>query len=611
MPHQASIVGVSGGDTASLDASPRWQQCLHRTSSRVPEDLVRAKAGPHVAGYRGDPGGFHQDESCLVLVDGIVENLQEVCDQEAGDGGPPAESDAGKVAFLYARLGDALFPLLTGSFSLVIAIASTGEVLLVRDRFGSRPLFYGVRGTGLAWASEMKCIAPLMDPIELDREGLRQAIHYRYVLGDTMLRNISQVLPACYVHFQEGSAPVERRYWTLVFKASGREDELESWVDRVDSALDAYMRRLASRRQDVCILLSGGVDSSLLALKARGAGFSRCVALTARWPGDNPELDEAIKVARHLGLEHHIVDVDVSRFDALLPWIVWRIEELPRHFNSLILACLFEYAIKVGDTVLHGHAADAMFGPQEAISTAIFNRRRRALKVIPRPLRQLLASLLPRDGSVRTRRLSSYLTLEEHGYLKSLFAIRYGGAGYPIKDMQSRSRGPSARVLENFYDERDAMIGRLQRLDMYTFNQSHFPVFDRLSTPLGLTVATPYLAHEIVQIAQELPPEFKAVGGQAKPVLKRLMARSFPAEMVYRRKQGFPTDVTSWLKGPLARKRRILTEERTQSRGLLSATTSPASEVMPHFEGVWTSLCLEIFCRQFLDGDGGPALPSA
>lgn len=611
MPHQASIVGVSGADAISIDTSARWQQCLDRTSSRIPDDLVRAKAGSHTAGYRGDPSGFHQDESCLVLVDGFVENLHEVYDQEANDGRSPPDSDAGKVAFLYSRRGDALFPLLTRSFSLVIAVTSTGDVLLVRDRFGSRPLFYGTCGTGLAWASEIKCIAPLLEAIELDAEGLRQAIHYRYVLGDTMLRNVSQVLPACYVRYRWGSEPVERRYWTLAFSASSAESDLESWVDRVDSALDAYMQILANRRHSVCVLLSGGVDSSLLALKARGAGFSRCVALTARWAGDNPDLDQAIKVAQHLGLEHHIVGVDVSRFDRLLPWIVWRIEELPRHFNSLILASLFEYASKVGDTVLHGLAADAMFGPQEAIATATFNRRRRALKVIPRPLRQLLASRLPQDGSDRIKRIRSYLTLEEYGFLKSLFAIKYGGSGPPIKDMQSRPRGPNPRALERFYVDGDATVGRLQRLDMYTFNQSHFAVLDRLSTPLGLTVATPYFARELVEIAQDLPPDLKAKDGQAKPVLKRLMARSFPPEMVYRKKQGFPTDVVSWLNGPLARWREVVTEQRTQSRGLMSATTSLAPEVTSQYESVWTSICLEIFCRQLVDGDGGPALPSA
>jgi asparagine synthetase B (glutamine-hydrolysing) len=94
-------------------------------------------------------------------------------------------------------------------------------------------------------------------------------------------------------------------------------------------------------------------------------------------------------------------------------------------------------------------------------------------------------------------------------------------------------------------------------------------------------------------------------------VLKRLMARSFPHEWVYRRKQGFPTHTTRWLTGPLAPWRRMLADERTRARGLVSLRRKRHADVGRHYETVWGSICLEIFCRQFLDGDGGPEFPAA
>jgi asparagine synthase (glutamine-hydrolysing) len=546
----------------------------------------------------------------LILLDGTVENLSELGAEDPAV--TPAETgDAAILARLFARQGDELLPRLEGSYSLVVADLQSGDVLLARDRFGSRPLFYAPCAEGMAWASEIKSLWPLTGSPELDPEGLRQAIHYRYVIGDTMLRNVSQVLPASAVRLAPGRPPVERRYWRLAFEPAHPGEGLDAWADRVDSGLDAFMARLGNRHSRVGILLSGGVDSTLLALKARQAGFRDCVALTARWPGENPELEIASAIAKRIGIEHQVVDIDESRFERLLPWIVWRLEELPRHYSSFVLACLFEHAAPRCETILHGHSADVMFGPPDAAAISTFNRRRRMLGVIPRPLRRLLAARLPYNDNRQIHRLRQYLELDEHGYLKSQFAIEYGRARAPVKDLHFRPRGPSARALEQFYEAGDPAVERMQRLDTYTFNQSHFAALDRLSAPLGVPITTPFLSREMIAIARELPSEFKVIGTLTKPVLKRLMARSFPHEWVYRRKQGFPTHTTRWLTGPLARWRHMLGDERTRARGLLSLRRKRHADVGPHYETVWGAICLEIFCRQFLDGDGGPEFPAS
>ena len=547
----------------------------------------------------------------MVLLDGAIENLQELCAGSTEELRRSDVNDAAVVASLFAQHGQSILSRLTGSFSLVVVRLASGEVTLARDRFGSRPLFYARCPAGVAWASEIKSICPLLDVLELDAEGLRQAIHYRFVVGETMLRDISQVLPASYVRIVPGKDPIETHYWQLRFEPADPAAGLDAWTDRADAGLDAFMGRLKERYSSVGVLLSGGVDSSLLALKARQAGFRNCVALTARWPGVNPELDLAIAIAKHIGIEHHIVDVDESKFERLLPWIVWRIEELPRHFNSLVLACLFEHASGRCETLLHGHSADVMFGPPDAIAISTFNRRRRILGIIPRPLRHLLAARLPYDGSARMRRLRQYLELDEHGFLKSQFAIEYGRARAPVKDRHFRPRGPSPRAIKEFYEARDPALERMQRLDTYTFNQSHFAALDRLSAPFGVPITTPFLSREMMDIARELPSELKAKGSLTKPVLKRLMARSFPDEWVYRRKQGFPTHTTRWLTRPLSRWRRMLADERTRARGLLSLRSKRKADVGPHYEAIWSSICLEIFCRQFLDGDGAPDSPAS
>ncbi len=512
MPNFASFVGVAGPGLAALSGSPGWQACVTRTASRVTARALQVEAARTIAAYRGHEPGFHRDDSWLVLVDGTIENLGELAARLPSDPHRSGANDAAIVAGLFAQHGAAILSEFLGSYSLAVVRLESGEVTLARDRFGSRPLFYARCPSGIAWASEIKNLVPLLDSPGLDPEGLRQAIHYRFVVGETMLHGVSQVLPASHVRLVAGEEPVETRYWQLRFEPSDPGAGLDAWTDRTDAGLDAFMGRLKKKYSNVGILLSGGVDSSLLALKARQAGFRNCVALTARWPGENPELDLAIAIAKHIGIEHHVVDVDESRFERLLPWLVWRIEELPRHFNSLVLACLFGHASTRFETVLHGHSADVMFGPPDALAIATFNRRRRILGVIPRPLRHMLAARLPYNGSARMRRLRQYLELDEHGFLKSQFAIEYGRARAPVKDHHFRPRGPSVRAIEQFYEERDPAVERMQRLDTYTFNQSHFAVLDRLGAPFGVPVTTPFLSAEMMAIARELPSELKVHG---------------------------------------------------------------------------------------------------
>lgn len=610
MSNFASFVGVAGPDVVSLAGSPRWETCVSWSGSRVAEPPAHSSTPRSVVAYRGRAAGFHRDNDWMVLLDGAIENLRELVGAAAGGTTQPGPNDAAAVATLFAEQGDALFARLLGSFSIAIVRMDSGEVTLLRDRFGSRPLFFGRCAEGMAWATEIKGLRPLIDAPGLDPEGLRQAIHYRFVVGETLLRGIRQVMPASFVRFGPSADPVERRYWSLAFESGDAAEGLDAWTDRTDAALDACMGRLKASYGSVGVLLSGGVDSSLLALKAKQAGFRNCVALTARWRGENPELELATAIAKRIGIEHHVVDVDEGRFEQLLPWLVWRLEELPRHFNSLVLASLFEHSATRFDTILHGHCADVMFGPPDAVAISTFNRRRRILGVIPPPLRRLLASRLPYNGNPRIHRLRQYLELDEHGYLKSQFAIEYGQARAPVKDIHFRPRGPSPRVLEEFYDPRDPAVERMQRLDVYFFNQSHFSVLDRLSAPFGVPVTTPFLSPEVQDVARVLPSGLKVTDTLTKPVLKRLMARSFPHEWVYRKKQGFPTHTTRWLAQPLARWRQMLADERTRSRGLQSLRRKRTRDIEPHYEAVWSSICLELFCRQFLDGDGGPEFPA-
>ncbi len=544
-----------------------------------------------------------------MVLDGFIDNLRTLARSSGDLDDLDTEHDARLIACLFARAGEAMFTAFTGSFSLAIVTRETGEVVLARDRFGDRPLFYGAVRGGWAWASEIKSLCPLLDRVALDPEGLRQAIHYRYVLGDTLINGVGQVMPASVVRLAADRIPVETQSWKLKLRSSGTSGNLDSWADRVDAGLDACFARLRDRYRDVAILLSGGIDSSLLAAKAARSGFRTCVALTARWPGDNPELEAAASVARHVGIEHRVIEIGESHIERMFPWIVWRLEEPPRHYNSFVLARLFGAASGRFDTLLSGHAADALFGPPGIIGLAAFRRRRSQLEFMPELLKRYLASLLRNSGEGRIGNLKQYLAIDEHEFTREFFRIRYRGPE-DVLLRQAGASAPSRRFVERFYDPLESAAERFQRFDLYTFNQSHTQVYDRLGAPFGICVTMPFLSPELVDVAGELPSRFKADGRSAKPVLKRLAARFYPEEWIYRPHQGFPTPTSHWLEGALESWRRALSDDRTESRGVVNVAAIQA-DAHRNYEAIWTAMTLEMFCRQFVDGDGGPGANEA
>ena len=601
----ASFVGVNAPQCEIVGRSDRWRECVSRLHSRVPDPAPRSIQGPPLVAYCGDDRGFFEGDRHTVLLDGFIDNLRAFATSSGGLDNLETVNDAELVAGLFARVGEEIFAAFTGSFSLAIVTRKTGEVMLARDRFGDRPLFYAAIRGGWAWASEIKSLCPLLERVALDPEGLRQAIHYRYALGETLIDGVSQVMPASTVRLVAGRNPVETEYWKLEFQPSSTSSSLDSWADQVDVALDACFVRLRGQYRDIAILLSGGVDSSLIAAKASKSGFRTCVALTARWPGENPELAAAAAVARHVGIEHRVIEIEESYVEKSFPWIVWRLEEPPRHYNSFVLAKLIGAASGQFDTLLGGHAADALFGPPGLVAVNIFRRRQSQLQYVPRLLKVYLAALLGGSEHSRFANLKNYLRIDEHEFIQNFFRIHYRGLENILLRRQVGPAGPGRRSAEQFYDPLESATERFQRFDLYTFNQSHTQVYDRLGAPFGICVTTPFLAPEIVDVAAKLPSKFKADGQVAKPVLKRLAARLFPKEWIYRPHQGFPTPTSHWLQGPLKSWRHALCGERTESRGLVNVAAIRA-DADRDYEAIWSAMTLEMFCRQFIDGDGGP-----
>ena len=312
------------------------------------------------------------------------------------------------------------------------------------------------------------------------------------------------------VRIKAGRLPQTNKYWEFKLDLELIEDgAFDRYQDLIENALRSSLASVGALGSKVGVLLSGGVDSSLLTALAVQE-LDSCVAYTARIAGfDNFELDRAEVVTAHLGMEHHVVDIDPTRFVEDLPYIVRRMEELPRHPNNLVLAQLLREASTEVDIILQGDAADTLLGGRFIHRLRKYTRKRNLVRGLPPWLLQGPIRVLERIPNERAWDAARVLAWNESRYLHARDAIRYRSA---TRRAIGLSHLDSAAW--NSGDWRpDQDLEELRRGHLVSSGiQGSLIRHDRLSCPEGLLSLAPFLSPEMVKVALRMPRELR--GGE-------------------------------------------------------------------------------------------------
>ncbi|MGD0500002.1 MAG: asparagine synthase-related protein [Bryobacteraceae bacterium] len=553
--------------------------------------------------------GYWENESCAISIDGFVESTTELMKAAGPVGRKAASAPAEVLAYLYGAFGPDGLACLTGHFAAAIIDAPARCVYLVSDFLGSRTLYYAQTGFGWCWASEIKFLLPLLDRRSLNREGISSVFHYRWhPLGTTLLEGVKECLPSHWVRLSPDRAPEERRYVNFRVEPEESGEERTETIERTNKAFDEYFAALRERHPRIGVLLSGGVDSSLLAAKAREHRFEEIVAVTARWPGhDNPELERATQVAGRLKLPLRVIDVPDAFVAAYFPHFVWRTETAPRHYSAMALAKIFQDTGSDIDLFVSGEGADNLFGPAEVLQFQKVASKQRILRLLPPPLRALLAGLVPKQGGGRLRRLGDLLRYDLSDFVFLSKHIEYRTDPHELAP-DVPSVPARDRVREELCSPMTLDLAvQFQHAELHMINRSHALDYYRFSAPHGTAVEMPFLLSACAELGRRMPLRHKIDGSGSKPVLKELLCRYLPREWVYAPKLGFPAPLHGWLAGPLAWWSRVLADERTRDRGLYRDKTIQRLRPDRDADLIWTALTLELGLRQFVDGDPAPA----
>jgi asparagine synthase (glutamine-hydrolysing) len=468
-----------------------------------------------------------------------------------------SHSDTEVLLAAYAEWGTGCLSHLNGMFAFAIFDARHQRLFLARDRTGEKPLFYRLDNGTLFFASELKALlAHPSLPRRIDSEAMDCYLTMGFVPGDRcILFGYSKLPPAHAMTFDldQGVAKVWR-YWQLpeLEPVAKTIDEI-SLLDELETLLEDAVGRQLVADVPVGVLLSGGVDSSLItAMAVRKSRQVRTFSIGFPGHGDLDETPHARLIAQFFGTEHIEMVAGPTTVD-LLPTLARQFDE-PMVDSSMLPAWLVSNLVRRHCSVaLGGDGGDELFGGYKHYSRLIWMQQR--LGHIPSWLRRGVSVAAERWLPVgfKGRNYLQGLDMDlSHGlplianYFDATARRRLmrGHPAHPIvAEAIFKGRVPSQREL----------LQRATRMDFQDYLAEDILVkVDRASMLNSLEIRAPLLDLRVIEFAfGKLPSHLKATIDERKILLKRLAARVLPPEFDLQRKQGFSIPLAEWLKaGP-------------------------------------------------------------
>ena len=451
---------------------------------------------------------------------------------------------------------------LNGMFAFGLFDTRLGRMMVARDRAGEKPLFYRADGRSLPFASEMKALFADPDcPRVLDLEALDYYLAFGYVPGSRCLARGIQKLPQGHaLTFDVRSGALEvRAYWILPTALSEEAVADEDLVDELDRLLADSVRLRMIADVPVGIMLSGGIDSSLVTAMAARVSSRRVKTFTISFPGHGAfdEAPYARAVARHFDTEHIELAAEPATVD-LLPELARQYDE-PIADSSMVPTYLVSRLIRREATVaLGGDGGDELFGGYPHHSWV--QQQARMGGWIPRPARWAGRTAAMRLMPVGTKGRNYLLGLTaEPPWNIVQFNVLFDAAARrrllsPVIGRPRLVGGPEAYKAA-LCRPGDTPLRQSTSLDFQTYLVDDILVkVDRASMLCSLEVRAPFLDPRLIDLAfGRVPDHLRATATERKALPRRLARRLLPPSLDLTRKQGFSLPLAKWFKGDWGR----------------------------------------------------------
>lgn len=471
-----------------------------------------------------------------------------------------------------------------GMFAIAVWDTVLRRLTLVRDRLGEKPLYYGWQGSGLnksfLFGSELKALKehPQFNG-KIDRRSLALYMRYCYVPAPySIFEGINKLEPGTIltVALTDNELSIERYWDTLKVVKDGRKTPFEKTSTQIADDLESLLRKTIDQQMiaDVPLgaFLSGGVDSSLIAslMQEQHSHPVKTFTIGFNEAGYN-EAEFAGAVARHLGTDH--TELYVSSQDALnvipkLPSLYCEPFADPSQIPTFLVSKLAQQHVTV---CLSGDGGDELFcGYNRYIYT---EKVWRSLSLLPAAVRKVIGDSVTGISASRWKNLFSVLNqITPEKFNGISFGDKLQKAAGVISSEDSTEL--YKRLVSNWQDPSTVVIGGNEYEDVFSENikildglsdiermmgsdlVSYLPddilvKIDRAAMGVSLETRVPFLDHNIVEFSSKIPTSISLKNGNSKSVLREILYRHVPKDLIERPKMGFGIPVADWLIGPL------------------------------------------------------------
>lgn len=520
-------------------------------------------------------------------------------------------SDTEVLPHLYEEYGTAMFSKLNGMFAICLIDYAKREVLLARDQFGVKQMYYAATPRGVAFGSEMKAIlASGMVDAEVDEAGILSYLMLFYCPEpDTLVKGVKKLAPGCWMKLGEGRGPQIERYYELPAEPRSERLSAREAADRTKQLLWQSVELQLQADVPVGISLSGGVDSSAIAYAAsrcRAAGTAP-VALTIHWPDTDPaEVLCSKELCQLLGIEHKIIDVPAGSLESELPLLGWISDEPvadPATYSQFCVARVASEHVKV---LLSGAGGDELFG---GYGSYLLSRKNAAWQALPAVMQRGLYPFLAKKWMDK----ESLKAIVAYSDSRLLWHCKvHSNLNWDEQELLRKDLSESRPPFENFH----RLFGRYQRYDaanqqMLADLDTYLPeqiltMMDRATMAASIEGRVPFLDVPLVEFAFSLDGNTKmgqpAIG---KRLLKKAVADGVPSEILNRKKMGMPSPFGSFVAQNTGLLRAILLAPGSYVRSILPEPwlremVANQSRAMASYRVLYSLLILEVWHRLFI-----------
>ncbi|MBV9300561.1 MAG: asparagine synthase (glutamine-hydrolyzing) [Acidobacteriaceae bacterium] len=562
----------------------------------------------------------NEDRSVWVVFNGEIYNYQSLRKLLVSKGHRfSTQSDTEVLVHLYEEFGLDGIQKLRGMFAYAIWDAQVKRLLLVRDRFGKKPLYYSFLPEGLFFGSELKCLYPVGVPRELDDEALRLYFQFSYIPDPlTPYKAIRKLAPGGWLFYDSDGSVKQGLYWKLPEPQTQSADGLteDNAAVRVREMFDQAVRMRMIADVPLGAFLSGGIDSSSVVASMAMQSSERVKTFSIGFEESAfNELPAAALVAKKFNTDHHEIMV---RPDAvsLVSKLVHHFDEPFGDSSAIPTFIVSEFAALHVKVALTGDGGDELFAGYDSFFAVDRLRRLDFTPQFARVLLSRVADSWPYSfyGKNYLRMISRpsplarYFELNYTPYFlrKALLQPDWmlpAESGFLMRTFRDSLLGEEADIVAQaiYFEARAKLTG-----DMLV-------KVDRMSMANSLEVRSPLLDHELAEFAMSLPHKWKMRNGRGKQIFLKAVGHRLPSELLKLPKKGFGVPLALWFRSSL----RTMLWDHLTSRVFLDR--SIVSErflkhlLKEHDSGrrdnsywLWMLLMFELWMRSFEDLSATP-----